>query len=147
MRKFIEFKSNCTYSDSVLKRTVVNNSYSARSVSLGICTIIRKPLFLIMEALHSTEDTVYIYQNMQDFYPLILSIYITILNCLCLFWEFISVTLSLTGFWWGSLREVDHSGDPYVNGRITLRWIFGKWEGIVETGWSGLRIGTGGGHL
>jgi hypothetical protein len=22
-----------------------------------------------------------------------------------------------------------------------------KWEGIVGTGWSGLRIGTGGGHL
>jgi len=31
-------------------------------------------------------------------------------------------------------------------GRIILRWIFGKWEG-VETGWSWLRIGTGGGHL
>jgi len=27
-----------------------------------------------------------------------------------------------------------------------VRWIFGKWEG-VETGWSWLRIGTGGGHL
>jgi hypothetical protein len=25
--------------------------------------------------------------------------------------------------------------------------IFRKWEGIVGTGWSGLRIGTGGGHL
>jgi hypothetical protein len=22
-----------------------------------------------------------------------------------------------------------------------------KWEGVVGTGWSGLRIGTGGGHL
>jgi hypothetical protein len=28
-----------------------------------------------------------------------------------------------------------------------LRWIFRKWEGVVGTGWSGLRIGTGGGHL
>jgi hypothetical protein len=28
-----------------------------------------------------------------------------------------------------------------------LRWIFRKWEGIVGTGWSWLRIGTGGGHL
>jgi hypothetical protein len=25
--------------------------------------------------------------------------------------------------------------------------IFRKWEGVVGTGWSGLRIGTGGGHL
>jgi hypothetical protein len=28
-----------------------------------------------------------------------------------------------------------------------LRWIFRKWEGVVGTGWSGLRIGTRGGHL
>jgi hypothetical protein len=41
----------------------------------------------------------------------------------------------------------DHWGDPDVDGRIILRVIFRKWEGIVETGWSGLRIGTGGGHL
>jgi hypothetical protein len=52
-----------------------------------------------------------------------------------------------TGFWWGSLREGDHWGDPDVNGRIILRWIFRKWEGVVGTGWSRLRIGTGGGHL
>jgi hypothetical protein len=44
-----------------------------------------------------------------------------------------------TGFWWGNLRERDHWGDPDVDGRIILRWIFRKWEG--------LRIGTGGGHL
>ena len=31
-------------------------------------------------------------------------------------------------------------------GRPRRRWIFRKWEG-VETGWSWLRIGTGGGHL
>jgi hypothetical protein len=30
---------------------------------------------------------------------------------------------------------------------IILRWIFRKWEGVVGTGWSGLRIGTVGGHL
>jgi hypothetical protein len=36
--------------------------------------------------------------------------------------------------------------DP-VDGRIILRGIFRKWEGFVGTGWSGLRIGTGGGHL
>ena len=34
-----------------------------------------------------------------------------------------------------------------VDGRITLRWIFRKLEGVVGTGWSWLRIGTGGGHL
>jgi hypothetical protein len=49
-----------------------------------------------------------------------------------------------TGFWWASLREQDHWGDPDVDGRIILRWIVRKWEGVVRTGWSGLRIGTGG---
>jgi hypothetical protein len=34
-----------------------------------------------------------------------------------------------------------------IIGRIILRGILRKWEGIVGTGWSGLRIGTGGGHL
>jgi len=50
------------------------------------------------------------------------------------------------GFQWGNLRERDHRGDLDVDGRIILRWIFGKWEG-VETGWSWLRIGTDGGNL
>jgi hypothetical protein len=40
-----------------------------------------------------------------------------------------------------------HWGDPDVDGRIILRGIFRKWEGVVGTGCSGLRIGTGGGHL
>jgi len=31
-----------------------------------------------------------------------------------------------TGFWWGGLRERDHLGDPDVDGRIILRWIFRK---------------------
>ena len=34
-----------------------------------------------------------------------------------------------------------------VDGRIILRWIFRKWERVVGTRWSWLRIGTGGGHL
>ena len=37
--------------------------------------------------------------------------------------------------------------EPDVDGRIILRWIFKKWERVVRTGWSWLRIGTGGGHL
>jgi hypothetical protein len=38
-------------------------------------------------------------------------------------------------------------GDPDVDGRIILRWIFRKLEGVVGTVWRGLRIETGGGHL
>jgi hypothetical protein len=38
-------------------------------------------------------------------------------------------------------------GDPDVDGRKILRWMFRKWEVVVGTGWSWLRIGTGGGHL
>ena len=33
-----------------------------------------------------------------------------------------------TGFWWGNLRVRDHLGDPGVDGRIILRWIFRKWD-------------------
>ena len=31
-----------------------------------------------------------------------------------------------TGFWLGNLRERDHLGDPGVDRRIILRWIFRK---------------------
>jgi hypothetical protein len=33
-----------------------------------------------------------------------------------------------------TLRERDHCGDPDVDGRIILRGIFRKWEGVVGTG-------------
>ena len=33
-----------------------------------------------------------------------------------------------TSVWWGNLRERDHLGDPGVDGRIILRWIFRKWD-------------------
>ena len=38
-------------------------------------------------------------------------------------------------------------GDPDADGKIILRYILRKLEGVVGTGWSWLRIGTGGGHL
>jgi hypothetical protein len=49
--------------------------------------------------------------------------------------------LVYTGCWWGNLRERGCWGDPDVDGRIILRWMFRKLEGVVGTGWSWLRIG------
>ena len=47
------------------------------------------------------------------------------------------------GCWWGSLRERGHWRDQDLDGRIILRWIFRKLEGVVGTGWSWFRIETG----
>jgi len=33
-----------------------------------------------------------------------------------------------TGLWWGNLKERDHLGEPGVDRRIILRWIFRKWD-------------------
>ena len=38
-------------------------------------------------------------------------------------------------------------GDPGLDGKIILRWIFRNWDVGVWTGSSWLRKGTGGGHL
>ena len=35
-----------------------------------------------------------------------------------------------TGFWLGELRERDHLEDPGIDGRIILKWIFRKWDGV-----------------
>jgi len=48
---------------------------------------------------------------------------------------------------WGNLRERDCLGDPDLDGRIILNWFSRKWDVGVWTGYSWLRIGTGGGHL
>jgi hypothetical protein len=50
-----------------------------------------------------------------------------------------------TGFWWGNLRERDHCGDPGVDGRIILRWIFWKWDVGVCMAPAGARSGEYGG--
>ena len=51
------------------------------------------------------------------------------------------------GSGWGNLRERNHWGDPDVEGRIILRRIFRKWDTVVGTGWSWLRIEKFVGHL
>ena len=47
----------------------------------------------------------------------------------------------------GKPEGKSHWGDQDVDGRIILRWIFRKLEGVVGTRWIWLRIGTGGGLL
>jgi hypothetical protein len=44
-----------------------------------------------------------------------------------------------TGFWWENLRERDRFGDPGVDVRIILIWIFRNWDVGVWTGSNGSR--------
>jgi len=53
----------------------------------------------------------------------------------------------IQGFGGENLRERDKFGDPGVDARIILRWIFRKCDVGIWSGSSWLRIGTGGGHL
>ena len=46
-----------------------------------------------------------------------------------------------TGFWWRNLREGDHLEDTAVDERITLKWIFEKWDGGHGLDRSGLGQG------
>jgi hypothetical protein len=47
----------------------------------------------------------------------------------------------------GDLREGDHLKDPSVEGRIILKLIFKKWDGMAWPGLKWLMIGTDGGLL
>jgi hypothetical protein len=53
----------------------------------------------------------------------------------------------IQSFGGGNLKERDKFGDPGVDGRIKLRWIFRKWDLGVWTGSSWLRIWSGGENL
>ena len=47
------------------------------------------------------------------------------------------------GVWWGNLRIRDQLGDPGVDGRIILRWIFRK----LDVGYGLDRAGSGQGEV
>ena len=46
------------------------------------------------------------------------------------------------GVWWGYLSERDDLEDLDVDGKITVKWIFKKWNWEMWTGFIWLRLGT-----
>ena len=42
--------------------------------------------------------------------------------------------------WWGDMREGDHLEDPGTSGRITLTWIFQKWDWAVVNAVMNLQV-------
>jgi hypothetical protein len=38
------------------------------------------------------------------------------------------------GYWWESQKVKDHYEDIYVGGRVILKWILERWDGVVWTG-------------
>jgi hypothetical protein len=74
-----------------------------------------------------------------------------VIKCRIMRWTGLVVRMgreeAYTVYWWENLRERKHCGDPGVDGRITLRWIFRKRDVGVWAGSRWPRIGTGGGHL
>jgi hypothetical protein len=54
---------------------------------------------------------------------------------------------SYTGFWLENPGERDHLGEPGVDGRIILKWIFRNLDVGEWTGSSLFGIGTGVGHV
>jgi hypothetical protein len=59
-------------------------------------------------------------------------------------WEGIE---NCTRFWWESPKEEDHLKDQGIDGRMGLNWILGRLVGGLWSGFTWLRIGTGGGLL
>ena len=51
-----------------------------------------------------------------------------------------------TGFWWGNLKERNHSENLGVDGRIILKWVFKTWDGEAWTRLIWLNIEKGGGR-
>jgi hypothetical protein len=69
------------------------------------------------------------------------------LSSVIFFFFFFYGSTTAQGVGWGNLRERDYWGDQDIDEGIILIRTFRKREGVLGTGWSWLRIGTGGGRL